>query len=351
MKKALTVILSLILTMLCLSANVYADVWIPPEDCNEYLVYLPGMEGCDALNIFVSNYIEAGVFEYSDTDPSSLIIKSMLKHFELNADAYKDYVTILAGNDGKYMKIDADIFEERTLELYNITIDPSSVDGYNNGYIYASADYADTTIKYMAGVKYCEYEYGNRYELEFYIYYCESGVADLYDKPYNELNELDNIDVIGEGSCEFLYYGDITNTKFKPSDFTIAEIDADGFDAAYLSPCESCDEHGNRGYTSQIYPDTLITTESPDDSTAPVDAQTEDYDETIEIVDIYENTEKDNANIKEHSNIRDNGKNSGNDTNALLLIITISMVILVIILALVIILLYTKKNKNNTTKG
>ena len=183
MKKLIALSLAFLLcTGLIFSAS--ADAWFPAEDeVNEHLeqsIYHDG--DCYALNVFLSNYAETQLDYYAQGSNLGDAYKALLKHFELNPTAYKEgIVTSFVGSDGKtYMKVDADKFEDRMNDLFDVQVVSESCDSYQDGYMVVSAENFGAPLKVYASATSCSVMSPNLYLVYFDIYRYDGNVSKMY---------------------------------------------------------------------------------------------------------------------------------------------------------------------------
>ncbi|MCQ2418563.1 MAG: hypothetical protein MJ085_02145 [Clostridia bacterium] len=203
-----------------------ADAWIPPDDCNIHLIdscYYK--DECRALNVFVSNYIEANVQNFSASSPVSAAINGTLKHFELNPDVYPDEVSSFREDGTTYMKIKSGTFERKIYSLFRRDVDAEDCQGYqDDGTIIVSAENYDAAITVFGSVYYVEYITYGEYIAHFDVFRSLGGVAGKYNIPCYDLPE--SLEKIGSGEARFNYYGDPSEDSFVPTDFSLLEFSA-----------------------------------------------------------------------------------------------------------------------------
>ena len=79
------IIIACLVLVLCaaLTAPVFADVWIPPTDdggYNEALTELPQSgEAAEPLNVFLSNYVTAGLTDFDAYADDETVARAVLK--------------------------------------------------------------------------------------------------------------------------------------------------------------------------------------------------------------------------------------------------------------------------------
>ncbi|MBQ4562045.1 MAG: hypothetical protein IJA55_06970 [Clostridia bacterium] len=243
MKKIITVLITMLILFSCTLLPICADAWIPPDDTvNENLLTLSD-SARKAVNIFLSNYIETGIISFDSSSGNDVVVSSMLKHFELNADAYKGSVNSGVSPYGKYMMIKGTQFENRTKVIFGRNISASSLEGYNNGWIYATAENYNTPVRCFASVKQIDYNENGEYVASFAIFASSSSIENLYGVSYYKLDKS-GLTLLGEGYCHFIYLNS-TATKFAASDFTLMSIDCDRYTVPHDTPCTPCDPDGS----------------------------------------------------------------------------------------------------------
>lgn len=223
--KRLLCLLFTCLFVFLISISVAADAWIPPDnDCNYNLIASCGSKDeCRAVNVFVSNYVEANVAVFGYNSDTSAAIKGTLKHFELNPGVYPDEVSSFRENGKTYMKLTSDVFERRVKKLFGRTVSAKDCPGYQpDGDIIVSADNYDATITVFGSVAWIEYYGNHEYYAWFDVFRSPSGVAGKYNIPNYDLPN--GLDAIGSGYAYFYYYGDLDKTSFSSTDFELNEI-------------------------------------------------------------------------------------------------------------------------------
>lgn len=219
------------------AVSASADAWIPPDDnsCNENLLNSCNMqEQCRALNVFVSNYIEAGVCNYYPgmsaasaypelNDPIAYL--ATLKHFELNPAAYLGDVSAFEEDGKTYMKVSGSAFERRAYTLFGAILSAEDCPGYQSeGIIIVSAENFNAELSVFASVSQVFHHFNEYYSAQFDVFEAPDGVTRKYNTPYFELP--DNLNKIGSGSIWFYYYGDPSVDTFSPTDFELSQISA-----------------------------------------------------------------------------------------------------------------------------
>lgn len=253
MRKTTKRLLCLLFTCLfvfSISVSAAADAWLPPDDelCNMNLLNsCYEQEKCRALNVFVSNYIEAGISNYylgmgtSTAYPelaNATAYLATLKHFELNPVAYPGEVSSFEENGKTYMMISASAFERRAYTLFGAILSAEDCPGYQkDGTIIVSAENFNPKLTTFASVSCVYYNNHEAYTAEFDVFDAPDGVAGKYNTPRYELP--DDLNKIGSGFVSFYYYGDPSVDSFASTDFEFSEIFADVSEAIpYLTENE-----------------------------------------------------------------------------------------------------------------
>ena len=220
-KKLFAMLLAVLLAS-ALPLRVRADVWIPPDDMtNEYILSAPYVEGdCYVINAFVSNFAEANLTDYYRGGAGDEVAATVLKHMELNAGLYTDYMTQFTGADGKrYMRIDAGKYQNKVWDLFHIWANAEDCPGYADGAITVSAENFGGPIYVMAAVDNISYSGSGMYDMSFTVYHVPGGVNSQYGIPSYQLAEQ-GYEVYGTGYARF-YFGSATRTDFRSADLEL----------------------------------------------------------------------------------------------------------------------------------
>ena len=225
MKKFFVLLLALCL-ILSAVPTAFADVWIPElEDINEHLAALPGKEGdCAVLNRYLTRYAETGVAEIGEYYPSKdNHYLSLLKHFELNPEPYPDAVSCFTAEDGiPYMQINGDMFQAKMAELYNAKLPVENCPGYAEGKICVTAENYGAEKCVFASAVNCSIISPNVYYVYFEVFFTTEEIEAYLSVPNAQLDRT-NLELLGEGSCMFYFYGDQEQSSFASEDFTFLE--------------------------------------------------------------------------------------------------------------------------------
>ena len=333
-KRILTMVLALLLAA-AFPVSVAADVWIPPDDnVNETLLMSPYFQNdCKALNAFVSNYVEANLREFNSSTTDSVAIAVTLKHLELNEGLFGNEVTGFIDEDGTYcMKVSASTFEARMWKLFARDISARECPGYEDGYIYVSAENFGGPIRVFGSVEYINYIGNGVYDLAFTVYYVPRGVTDEYSIPYMDIADR-GYQELGTGYA-VLYFNDTQKTSFRTADFRLMDfyMDAEGI------PCTAPNRPMER--KSQSSQSTEEPTEAPTEAptqppaTEPEVTQTQPVQTEPEPTETrrQEQNRQDQSVIPVHSN----GSN-------MILLIVLAVMAVALLAAAVILLVFRRK--------
>ena len=333
-KRMLTMALALLLAA-AFPMHVAADVWIPPDDnVNENLLYsIYSEKDCLALNAFVSNYVEANLREFNSSTTDSVAIAATLKHLELNEGLFGDQVTGFTGDDGVYyMQVAGSVFEDRMWKLFARDISARECPGYEDGFIYVTAENFGGPIRVFGSVEYINYIGNGVYDLSFRVYYAPNGVSDEYSTPYMDIYDRGYRE-LGTGYAVF-YFNDTAKTSFRSADFRLMDfyMDAEGI------PCTAPNRPMER--KSQSSQSTEEPTEAPTEAptqppaTEPEVTQTQPVQTEPEPTETrrQEQNRQDQSVIPVHSN----GSN-------MILLIVLTVMAVALLAAAVILLVFRRK--------
>jgi|GEM_PF-3182968 len=228
-RRGLTLLTAAVLS-LTLAVPALADAWVPPDNnVNYYLLDAPwAMEDTNrrTLNIFVSNYCEAGLLAYNSIadDARTQAMTTALKHIELNGLAEDVYTE----NGKTVMKVNGKKFSSVCDRLFDMDIKASSCPGYRDGAIYVTADNYKPEPHIIAAVHYCDYLGNGNYTLNFTVFRGASSVADYYKVEHYELEENSDLVEVGSGTASLYYMG--TASTFKVEDLELRTISVAGCD-------------------------------------------------------------------------------------------------------------------------
>ena len=336
-KRILTMVLALLLAA-AFPVSVAADVWIPPDDnVNETLLMSPYFQNdCKALNAFVSNYVEANLREFDSSTTDSVAIAVTLKHLELNEGLFGNEVTGFVDEDGTYcMKVSASTFEARMWKLFARDISARECPGYEDGYIYVSAENFGGPIRVFGSVEYINYIGNGVYDLAFTVYYVPQGVSDEYSIPYMDIAER-GYQELGTGYA-VLYFNDTQKTSFRTADFRLMDfwMDAEGIPCTAPNRPMECKSQSSQSSQSTEAP-TEAPTEEPTQppETEPEVTQTQPVQTEQEPTETrrQEQPQRDQSVIP----VRNNGNN-------MILLIVLAVMAVALLAAAVILLVFRRK--------
>ena len=229
MKKLFALCLALVLCA-ALTAPVFADVWIPPTDdggYNEALTELPQSgEAAEPLNVFLSNYVSAGLTDFDAYADDETVARIALKYLEQHPDLYPGGVTAYTAADGTAcMYIDADTFARCCKALFGRSIRAESCPGYADGGIYVTAPDFGAPVQRVALAEFVEYLGAGSYHVYFRVYEIEGDV----DNPYalTDPDETEGLRDAGYGAVELTLCTDPDATEFDVSDFSLDSLFCD----------------------------------------------------------------------------------------------------------------------------
>ena len=223
MRKVFALCSALLLTVM-LAVPAFADVWIPPTDdgsYNEALERLPHSgEAAKALNVFLSNYIAAGLTCFDTDTDDDTVACTVLKYLEQHPDLYPGSVAAYTDADGAAcMRVAADAFEACADSLFERSIRAESCPGYADGSIYVTAEAFGAPAQCFAFADFCQYQGMGRYHIYFLVYAIESDVGDCY--ALNNPAETEGLREVGYGTVELTLLSDPDATEFNVSDFSL----------------------------------------------------------------------------------------------------------------------------------
>ena len=214
----------------------FGDAYEPPDSFSNIELGVGRNEDINkVVSKFISNFSEAGFTDYDSSSGKTLINKFVLKHFELNANAYKDSVKVKTDDAGqRYMIIDADQFEHTAKRFFGLNVSASDCPGYSGGKITVTADNANAVIKIASVLDTTNtgagtwYNGNYQYECEFMVYRSYSAsVSNLYGSTF--VIEPDDFgELLYKGSAVFEYHGDSEKSEFNTWDFTLVSYDVEG---------------------------------------------------------------------------------------------------------------------------
>ena len=229
MKRKLFSLLLALLLCSVIPLSAAADAYFPPERIDGFDMNYAFMEDgtCKALNVFISNFAEVGIPEFSEDTPHPDLIAAVLKHLELNAGYYPAHVKQITAQDGSpYMQFSGEFFEDRMEHLFGIYIPATECPGYRNGSIEVSADHFGGPIQVFASVYGCYPMGGDVYEVMFDVFRVDEDFSGWYTTSYGNL-PWDKLTTLGSGSALVEYPGGKTDENISSSDFTLIELTMD----------------------------------------------------------------------------------------------------------------------------
>ncbi len=211
--------------ILALTVPAFADVWIPPdENMNMSLVGAPwDEEDCKPLNIFLSNYIEAGLLDFEDNydTADALMLTTVLKHIELNGLAKSTYE-----QGGKTcMEITPERLASSAMRLFHTGIDAEGLPGYRNGALYVTAENYKAAPQVLASAEYVDYR-GESLYVVFFTVYQGRNANSYYGTPMSEIEDAP-LTSIGSGRACVRYAGSTSDLDIRVEDLLLVWLEAE----------------------------------------------------------------------------------------------------------------------------
>lgn len=332
MKRKLLALLLSFLLIFSLALGASADAYIPPEQGEGFDMNYAYMENgkCKALNTFLSNFAEVGIWEFAADTPDDALIAAVLKHIELNADYYSANVSQFTGEDGKpYMRIVGSFFEQRMAYLFGRNISASDCPGYQDGYIEVTADHFGGPIQVFASVYACFPMGINVYEVRFDVLRIDRDFSGWYTTAYPNL-PWDNLTTLGSGSAIIQYAGDKYYDTISSSDFSLLELKMEVEDL----PCRGAN-----------VPFGYVEPTQPPETQAPTEPQTEPATEEVTEAPTESpvRPQQEKEDLGEDEDEPEKSAEDGIDIGLVLVIILVGAVVLLALILLFFLVLTKKK--------
>lgn len=241
--KQIFCVLLVLSAMVGLSVTAAANVWTAPTD-KDYKedVYhiLDEEDGRRTINLFLSNFSEANLLAYDATTATDgEVLKTLFKHFELNALNYSGVTVGSDGGSGKVMVITQNTIEKAAKNMFGLAFTKHPVadfKGYEDGSYVVTANAAGSPLKVLSIAKYVEYRGENVYEAYFTIYKTEANIENYYSYEPMLANETPALKAIGEGVAKFTYVGGDGITAFRLTGYNLTQINK--AELVYTNPNE-----------------------------------------------------------------------------------------------------------------
>ncbi len=219
MGKFKSLLFVIVFVLLVSPLTSFADAW-SPVDSGDYTDKICLSENIRPINIFINNFVEANVYNYSSNSSDSVIIDTVLKHTELNG-------RVAAINiDGKtYMEISKEKFDNLCRHLFAKTVSIDKCPGYNSttNTVMVSADCYKPTIHNFAPLNNCVYNGNKIYTFYFNIYRVDNAGNYYSQNEYTGADRFSQISSpVGSGKITAKYIGN--GSSFTADDFAVSNI-------------------------------------------------------------------------------------------------------------------------------
>ena len=174
------------------------------------------------LSLFLSNFIETGLTNYSDSVSDASVAAAVLKHIEINAAQFSDGVSVRKDANGQqYMQVSAERFQERARDMFARSIKASACPGYANGMITVTADGANAPVNVLATPDNAPVLTQNGYYTVTFTVFSITGGSPSALYGYTSDVSADRAKAVATGQCVFDYTGDAVATELNSYDFTV----------------------------------------------------------------------------------------------------------------------------------